>query len=426
MLVVPHQHAPGRGAAAPTSANRWPRPVGPRRPARATPATRLLLAVALAACAGDGASTATGPGETTGPTPPRRDFPAIRAALTVDPDALPVYANPAWPVHYDAAVRAREPLSGNPVTDAGAMMGRALFFDARLSINGTVSCASCHAQSIGFTDSARFSVGFDGVRRTALHSMRLANLRLQPEPGFFWDRRAASLEAQVLQPIADDREMGFTEAVGGVDSLVRRLRAVPLYPELATLAFGDGEVTVDRVRRALAQYVRSLVSTGSRWDVGYAQVFAPQAPDRGVNVPVPGLTAEENRGRQLFMQPPPAGGAGCAGCHAPPTFLLAPGVRGNGLDAGEARVFKSPSLKNVAVRGPYMHDGRHATLEDVVRFYAREVRDGPALDPRLRAPGGGPLRLALSPADERALVAFLRTLTDEAMLADPKFATPFR
>lgn len=422
MLVVPLQHAPGRGV----SARSWPRHAGPRLPARATPTAQLLLTVALAACGGDGAPTATGPGDSTGATPPRRDFPAIRAALTVDPDALPAYASPAWPVHYDAAVRAREPFTTNPVSDAGATMGRALFFDARLSINRTVSCASCHAQALGFTDSARFSVGFDGVRRTALHSMRLANLRLQPEPGFFWDRRAASLEAQVIQPILDDREMGFTEAVGGVDSLMRRLRTVPLYPELATLAFGDADVTVDRMRRALAQYVRSLVSTGSRWDAGYAQVFAPQAPDRGVNVPVPGLTAEENRGRQLFMQPPPAGGAGCAGCHAPPTFLLAPGVRGNGLDAGETRVFKSPSLQNVAVRGPYMHDGRHATLEEVIRCYAREVRDGPALDQRLRAAGGGPLRLTLSPADERALVAFLRTLTDATMLADPKFATPFR
>jgi cytochrome c peroxidase len=169
-----------------------------------------------------------------------------------------------------------------------------------------------------------------------------------------------------------------------------------------------------------------MVSVNSRWDAGYAQVFNPQAPDRGLGANVPGLSAEENRGKNLFLQPPPQGGAGCAGCHVPPTYSLAANSQSNGLDAGETRIFKAPSLKNVAVTGPYMHDGRLATLEQVVEHYVSGIQSGPALDNRLRGPGGQPQRLGLSAADKAALVAFLRTLTDNTLNADARFTDPFR
>ena len=122
----------------------------------------------------------------------------------------------------------------------------------------------------------------------------------------------------------------------------------------------------------------------------------------------------------------PGVGVGCAGCHLPPTFALGPNSLSNGLDARETRVFKSPSLKNAGAGGPYMHDGRFATLEEVVRHYDSGVQPGPALDPRLLNGAGAPRRLNLSAADQAALVAFMKTLDDTAFLADTRFSSPFR
>jgi cytochrome c peroxidase len=384
----------------------------------------------LAACGGEAATSEFGTTPTTPITPTTPTTPsvaAIRAALTIEPTALPNYAAPVLPAHYVGLVGGPQDNGRTaPMTNAGATLGRVLFFDRALSTNQTRSCASCHTQATGFSDGERFSLGIDGVSRTPMHSMRLANARFYTPGTMFWDKRAASVEAQSLQPVQDPVEMGFDAAHGGLDALVTRMRGLAYYPELFQLAFGDTAITSTRMQSALAQYVRSLVSAGSKWDAGYAQVFNAAAPDRGVNTPIPTFTAQENRGRQLFFQPPPQGGAGCAGCHVAPTFALAPNSLSNGLDAGETRIFKSPSLKNVAVGGPFMHDGRFATLEQVVAFYNGGIQPGPALDQRLRGPNGQPLRLGLSQADQAALVAFLRTLTDDALLADAKFSDPFR
>lgn len=350
-------------------------------------------------------------------------FPGIRAALTIDPEQLPNYASPTWPVHYDAQVTA--PINTPPITDAGATLGRVLFHDTRLSITSTVSCATCHQQARGFTDPATLSQGVDPARRTGAHSMRLLNARFFLPGQAFWDRRAPSIELQVTQPIRDPAEMGFDAAHGGLDSLFRRMRSLAYYPELFSLAFGDPSITTDRVQRALGQFIRSMVSTDSRFDRGFAQAYNAALGDRGVQAPFPSFTAQENRGKDLYLRPPPAG-AGCARCHTVPTFALTGGSRSNGLDAGETRIFKSPSLKSVAVTGPYMHDGRLASLEAVVEHYASGVQDGPALDQRLRGPDGTPIRLSLTAADKAALVAFLRTLTDEGMGTDARFGSPFR
>ena len=121
-----------------------------------------------------------------------------------------------------------------------------------------------------------------------------------------------------------------------------------------------------------------------------------------------------------------AGGAGCAACHVPPTFALAADSRSNGLDAGQTALFKPPSLKNTARSQFWMHDGRFASLIQVVNFYASGVRDGPALDDRLRQPGGAPQHLYLSEDDKQALVDFLETLNDEALVSAPHLADPFR
>jgi cytochrome c peroxidase len=359
--------------------------------------------------------------------PPVTAVTAVEQVTTLDLASLDDYTV-ALPAHYlTQQVTRLDNSGGNPVTDAGATLGRVLFHDTRLSINNAVSCASCHIRDEGFTDPDRLSTGFDGVALTGAHSMRLANARWYDGSGFFWDKRAATLEAQAIQPIQNEVEMGFDAAHGGLAALTTKLNGLGYYRELFAFVYGDSTVTVDGIQRAIAQYVRAMASFDSRWDRGHAQTFDPALPDNGRGLPVPTLTAEENRGRELFMQPRNQGGAGCAGCHVPPTFSLAANALGNGLDAGETTVFKSPSLKNVAVSGPYMHDGRFATLAQVVDFYATGVQAGPALDNRLRVQNGQPARLNnLSSADRAALVAFMATLTDTPLTGDARFASPFR
>ncbi len=388
----------------------------PNTAANVTPSTPAAATVTVA----PSATTATPATSATAATPA-----TVAALLTLDLTRLPDYT-PTLPAYYDNAVAATDNTpAGATRSNAVATLGRVLFHDRRLSVNDTIACASCHQQSLGFGDSRRFSLGFAGGSTTA-HAMRLGNVRYWQPGNMFWDRRAATLEAQATEPIRHPVEMGFTDAAGGLGALTARLQALPYYQELFTLAYGDATVTVARLQTAMAQFQRAMVATASRWDAAYAQVYNPAAPDRGLGTPLPGFSAQENRGRQLFIAAPPQGGLGCAACHQPPTFSLAANSRCNGLDAGETVLFKSPSLKNVALSGAFMHDGRFATLEQVVDHYDRGVQDGPALDDRLRTPQGQPRRLNLSAEDKAALVAFLRTLSDPALTTDARFSSPFR
>ncbi|HEY7770004.1 cytochrome-c peroxidase [Longimicrobium sp.] len=300
--------------------------------------------------------------------------------------------------------------AGNPITDAGAALGRVLFFDRRLSANDAVSCASCHVQAAGFSDTARVSRGFRG-ETTGRHSMGLTNARFYRTGRFFWDERAGSLEAQVLQPIQDGKEMGMT-----LQNLVWKLQVTPYYPALFQAAFGSAGIDSTRVARALAQYVRSLTSTDSRFDRAFAGT--------GDSNDFASFTPEERQGHQLFLS------SGCAGCHATNAHVTdAPQNIGldavtSDLGAGGGR-FKSPSLRNVAVRGRFMHDGRFTSLHQVVSFYDTGVQPNPDLDPGLRGPDGKPRRLNLTPAQRNALVAYLETLTDHTQLTAQRFSDPF-
>ena len=360
------------------------------------------------------------------PAPKLVTPPAVSAVLSIDLGQLPNYAKPVLPVHYDAAVlqQSNAP-AGNPVTNAGATLGRVLFWDRQLSVNNTVACASCHQQANGFGDPARFSTGVFRQTGTA-HAMGLANAGLYRSGQMFWDKRAASLEAQATQPIINPVEMGYTASSGGLATLVGKLQGLAYYPPLFTAAFGDPAITVDRLGRALAQFERAMVSADSRWDQGYAQVYDARLPDKNLAANVPGLSTQENRGRLLFMTAPQNGGAGCAGCHQPPTFALAANSRSNGLDAGETRVFKSVSLKSITPGQPMMHDGRFTTFEQVIAHYSHSVKAGPALDARLAQANGSPRVPNFSSADAAALAAFLRTLNDTSLQTDSRFGNPFK
>lgn len=376
----------------------------------------LLIAggLALAAC---GDARRASPGATP---------PAVAAFTTIDFAHVADYSATGLPAYFDRTVTA---LDNAPPADAAAdrvaTLGRVLFYDLRLSTNDRASCAACHQQALGFTDSMRFSNGISSAGTTDFHAMRLGNLRYWQPGSTFWNRRVASVEAQASQPLHSLVEMGWGGPAGGFDALIRKMAATPYYPPLFAWAFGSATITEARMQQALAQFTRAMIARSSRWDTGYAQVFSATAPGRALDVDLPNFTAAENRGRHLFMTPVGRGGAGCSACHVPPTFALAGTAHSNGLDAGETRLFKAPSLRNVGLTGPYMHDGRFATLAEVVDFYDSGVQDGPALDDRLRQQGR-PQRLNLPVADRAALVAFLMTLNDRVLITDARFSDPFR
>jgi cytochrome c peroxidase len=348
-------------------------------------------------------------------------------AIVVLESGLPTPALPAtpfqyadaevpFPAHFNMAAGGPSVVStdntpaSNPITNAGATLGRVLFYDTRLSANDGTSCASCHAQSIGFSDTEQKSAGFAGGT-TGRHSTGLTNARFYRRGRFFWDERAPTLEAQVLTPIQDATEMGMT-----LDNLVLKLYVTPYYKALFNSAFGSPVITSDRIASALAQYTRSLVSGGSRFD----KAFAAPGPPNFAAV----MTAQEQEGEQLFRN------TGCAACHTT-VAQVSDDVHNTGLDAtitdngAGLGAFKVASLRNVAVRQRFMHDGRFTSLEQVIEFYNSGVQPNPNLDPRLRAPNGTPRRLGLTASQQAALVAFLKTLTDSAFLTAPRFSNPF-
>jgi cytochrome c peroxidase len=299
----------------------------------------------------------------------------------------------------------------NPLTEEGVALGRRLFNEKLLSRDDTLSCASCHQEAHAFSDARRFSVGVDDLPGTR-HAMPLFNLAWKRQ--FFWDGRASSLRQQVLMPIQDNREMHEP-----LERVVAKLKA-SYYADDFAKAFGSSQIDADHVARALEQYVLTFVSFDSKFD----RALKGQGT----------LTKEERRGFQLFVTEydPRYGltGADCFHCHGGPLFSDFR-FTNNGLDAepsdtGRERVtgragdrgkFAVPSLRNVAVRGPYMHDGRFKTLEEAVDHYCTGTRRSATLDPNLaKHPDGG---VPLSPEDKKALVAFLKTLTDSSFKNNP-------
>lgn len=380
--------------------------------------------LSVLACGGGGSASTTAP-DTTGLSA------AAKALLNLNLNALDNYAAPVLPAHYQAETTNTP--SANPTTDKIATLGRVLFYDKTLSFNNTVACASCHQASHGFGDDTKLSIGFAGGAFTTAHAMRLGNAAYYRGANgvhsAFWDKRADSLELQATQPIQNAVEMGFDASHGGIAALLTKMAASSYYPELFTFAFGTAQMTEDRIQKALAQFERSMVSTGSRWDTAYATVYNPTAPNKNLEVSLisAGFTASEDRGRHLFMSPPGSGGLNCVSCHAAPSFALTPNAKSNGLDANETTVFKSPSLKNVGFDSAFMHDGRFSTLEQVIEHYNSGVQFGTAVDARLLVPNTQtPRRLNLTQTDKTALVDFLKTLNDTALQNNIQFSTPFK
>jgi cytochrome c peroxidase len=304
----------------------------------------------------------------------------------------------------------------NPATNAGATLGRVLFYDKRLSVTNTHSCGSCHQEANGFAEPLSRSVGVQGVQLTR-NSMALGNARFNLNERWFADIRVGTLEELVLMPIQEPIELGNYLPV-----LERKLAATSFYPRLFEAAFGTREITSERIALALAQFLRALTSYRSRYD----EAYLGDLYRAGV------LTPQELAGREIF------GGqrARCTRCHVQDVQQMRHATS-NGLDAritdpgagGPGRPtgwFRASSLRNVAVSGPYMHDGRFETLRQVIDHYDHGIQDSPALDTTLRESSNGPpLRMKFMEEEKVALEAFLRTLTDYEFLTDPKFADPF-
>jgi cytochrome c peroxidase len=354
---------------------------------------------------------------------------------TKDPDLTPVPATqngpflPEQPYDYVAGIQGipqymlfsplnflnAEP-SYNPTTNWGATLGRVLFYDVALSANQTVSCASCHHQANAFADTGAFSTGFMGGH-TGRSAMAIVNLRFSRS--FFWDLRANGLENQVIMPLENALEMGMDTSL-----LVSRVISQSFYPPLFEKAFGTRVVTTQRIRYALAQFLRSMVSYRSKYDEGMNNNFA-------------NFTQEELDGKNYFF----SGQFACNHCHSTQNFYERD-PRNNGLesiavDSGYALItgdqndigkFRVPTLRNIMLSAPYMHDGRFRTMEEVLEHYNNGVQASPTLDDRLTTNltvGGPPVQMNMSAYEKQALIAFFHTLTDQSFITDPKFSDPF-
>lgn len=337
------------------------------------------------------------------------------------PDPAYRYADLNLPSHFQTSLARsldNQPPE-NPVTDAGATLGRVLFYDVRLSANNAVSCGSCHVQEAGFADPRPASIGFSG-KALDRNAMSLVELRYA-EKSLFWDGRTATLEELVLIPIENTEEMGHS-----LPEVVKTIAADPRYVPLFKEAFGEETVTSRRISQALAQFLRSMISYQSKYDVGLEAT-------KNVEQDFPNFSAAENHGKALFLSQ-------CSTCHrsgqhGQNAFFGMIRPMNNGLDrssdladGGRADIsfntkdtglFKASSLRNIEYTAPYMHDGRLQTLEEVIEHYSSGVQNHPNVHNAL-------FRMNLTSEEKQALIAFLKCLSDEQFLHDPRFSNPWR
>jgi cytochrome c peroxidase len=301
----------------------------------------------------------------------------------------------------------------NPTTVEGIALGRKLFYETLLSVNNTMSCGSCHNQSLAFSDNGtRFSTGVDGIQGNR-NAQAIINLGWNRS--YFWDGRAATLEIQALEPIENPIEMHNTWA-----NAISKLKSAKTYKDDFFKAFGTEEFTKEHAAKALAQFMRTMISYNSRLDKRLRSEI--------------NLTASELNGLSIFISEK----GDCFHCHNIDAgrLLTDNQFHNNGLDSiftdlGLAEVtgnpsdigkFLTPTLRNIALTAPYMHDGRFQTLEEVVEHYNTGGKASATVDPLMKHVGTG---LGLTNQEKIDLVAFLRTFTDETFITNPDFSNPF-
>jgi cytochrome c peroxidase len=310
----------------------------------------------------------------------------------------------------------------NPLTVEGVYLGRMLFYDPVLSLDSSISCASCHFQQNAFADPNKVSTGILGLK-TSRNAPAIFNLAYQNI--FFWDARQKTLHEQVLEPIQAHNEMGMTLSV-----LQKKLRNLPRYQQGFQKAF-QTEPDIINMAKALEQFMLTIVSKDSKFNKFFPGNFSV-------------LTEEEKRGAFLFNRFREDGGADCSHCHGGQLVQQlnpnAGGIANNGLDlvfadkgfgaisgkSPDNGTFKTTSLLNIAVTAPYMHDGRFSTLEQVIDHYSDNVLfNSPTLHPIMKKhePDGQRLLTVQQKSD---LKAFLLTMTDSVFLKNPAYSNPFK
>ncbi len=323
------------------------------------------------------------------PTPP----PAPTPYHFQSPDGFPPFFDPA----------------DNPTTLEGIALGRKLFYDPILSGDNTIACADCHKQEFAFTDPRQFSIGIDHLPGKR-NSMSLVNIAWQHR--LFWDGRAHGLEDQAVRPIQDPIEMHET-----MGNAVSEIQASPEYPDMFLRAFGTSTVDSALIGKALSQFERTFVSFNSRYDRW--------------KLGLDSLNKSEMFGMQAFLSNTKGG---CAQCHSFGAIFSDFLFRNNGLDSiptdlGRFEVsglpidigaFKTSSMRNIEYTAPYMHDGRFATLEEVLEFYNTGFHLGPYADPALYNLVKG----RLNAKDKSDIIAFLKTLSEPEFLTNPAFKKP--
>ena len=302
--------------------------------------------------------------------------------------------------------------SNNPLTEEGIELGKKLFFDKKLSVNGSQSCADCHKPSNSFTDARQYSIGVDNIQGTR-NSMPLFNLAWNYDDRFFWDGRELSLERQVFDPITNPIEMHNTIA-----NLVQELQIDSEYPEMFLKAFGTEIIDSVQIGKAIAQYERTIISANSKFD----KYLLGQTT----------LTIQEEEGFNIFMDEERGDCFHCHGNENNPLWtdnkfhnngldnnfsdLGLGAVTGNPNDNGK---FKTPSLRNLEFTAPYMHDGRFSTIDEVINHYSEGLQDSQTVDPLMKMVSQGGVQLSF---EEKAnLKAFLLTLSDYDFISNPDF-----
>ena len=332
---------------------------------------------------------------------------------------------PELPLGLAAGAGGIQGIDVNPLTRAKIELGRQLYFDTRLSSDDTVSCASCHDPEFGFAKDTQFGVGVDG--QTGNRNSPVAYNRIL-SGAQFWDGRAASLEAQAVGPIANPIEMGNTH-----EACVATLKKIPGYAKQFEAIFDDG-VTIDNVARAIASFERVLVTSPAPWDyyqqlARFEKAYADDLEDleelktedeelynqylalKKASEAHP-LSDSARRGGELFF----SGKAGCTACHVGANFTdekyhnLGVGMAAENPDLGRFKVtgddkdrgaFKTPTVRNVALSAPYMHDGSQQTLEEVVQWYAQGGHPNEHLSKNIK-------KLELTDQEKADLVAFMK------------------
>lgn len=302
--------------------------------------------------------------------------------------------------------------TNNPLTEEGVALGKKLFFDTKLSGNNTQSCASCHNPRNAFTDETRFSDGIDGTFGTR-NSMPIFNLAWNFSDRFAWDGKELGLERQALEPVKNPIEMH-----SDWEDVASKLQQDAQYPTLFLEAFGTSTIDSTLITKAIAQFERILISGNSKFD----QHLAGNAT----------LTLQELNGFNVFMDETKGDCFHCHGSDNNPLWTDND-FHNNGLDAtftdlglgavtgdpNDNGKFRSPSLRNLAFTAPYMHDGRFATLEEVINFYSEGLQISSTIDPLMKKVNQGGVQL--TPQDKADLKAFLLSLTDNEFVSNPIF-----